>query len=130
MLRQAEAEAVTATAVATATVSRMRLRLREQQNPTTGFSSESYGECFHICFYTSLLGCFAGIIFDLAQKRSILGPLGARFCENRSGAPFRGRRTLCVALEAGCGWAERCSRRTVTPVSGGERPSPVVSGQP
>ena len=62
MLRQAEAEAVTATAVATATVSRMRLRLREQQNPTTGFSSESYGECFHICFYTSLLGCFAGII--------------------------------------------------------------------
>ena len=41
----------------------MRLRLREQQNSTTGSSSESQGECFQICFYTWLLGCFAGIFF-------------------------------------------------------------------
>ena len=41
---------------------RMRLRLRVHKNSTTGLLPESSGECFQICFYTELLGFFAGII--------------------------------------------------------------------
>ena len=71
MLRQAEAEAVTATAVATATV----IANATPTARTTEFynwiliRSESSGECFQICSYTSLLGCFAGIIFRLKCPR-------------------------------------------------------------
>ena len=70
MLRLALAEAVTATAVATATVIAHATATREQQNSTTGCSFEYLRECFQICFYTSLLGCFARIIFFDEQTRA------------------------------------------------------------
>ena len=60
----------------------LRVRLRVRQNSTTGILHESQGECFQICSYTSLLGCFAGIILTSEKKSVQTGP------ENHPGTFF------------------------------------------
>ena len=40
----------------------MRLRLRKHPNSATALLHQYQRQCFQLCFYTSLLGCFAGII--------------------------------------------------------------------
>ena len=48
----------------------MRMRLRKHQNSTTAVLHQYQRQCFQLCFYTSLLGCFAGIIVFLGGQGS------------------------------------------------------------
>eukprot|EP00959_Pyramimonas_sp_CCMP1952_P355736 7450830-Pyramimonas_sp.AAC.1 len=71
MLRQAEAEVVTATAVAAATViATATTTAKNSRILQLDAHMKSSGECFQICSYTSLFGCFARIVWLSPQRNT------------------------------------------------------------